>query len=686
MVDYNPIKRMSDFMTKNHEEFQVKGLGNYPGEASLDNMDHGLHIHTHWGQIDYDIFINGFDKPISDVNFNNFSTLGAHNESQKDTKNIEKKGSGTQLLDSLANKIYRINNYQNIGQTFKEKKGVVKKKPLSIRQTKMNKFLKTLENKYVCSRNGFDKIVSNNRTSMDTSIDHGEIVEWRKMDRVGKLLADNKTKSYLKIMFNGKLPGFITVYVFEIEDPALKKEEPPKEEGEEEEEDDEDDSDEEDGDDDGVVEEDSLKALQKKARDQLEEFINNGCPEIGARYNSTDYTVTFSTLNDFKNGILGSDVPKIDIINFDNRKANLNTQIWYNKSTQVIFLRFPKIVPDIVYRYNFSNGNKCACEKYEDFEFKNKTDENFIECDFYTVDENIKPDSDHRGIHVLLKKNKILINGMHNIIDPGSIHSSLDKKNSEYIRNFRIRLIISNTSAIICDEKKYVVELATLTLQTLKKVFKYVYVNSDEYKNKVWKLGKQVNVDQHIKVTPELIDHINDGFLTSSKKSKKKKSIKNKKEKANKEENVEEAVDFGQIYATQRPEYQIMAANLGLDKPIWKLGITGPLKEDADRREREHNKDSLCQIKFRVLAKNVPYPRDTETHDLFKSMKNRNLKNVLKKMGLTEIKYKNIFGEDTVVKLDVSQKELFVATEEEIIEQVRDAVKRSNDKYKGRIK
>ena len=67
-------------------------------------------------------------------------------------------------------------------------------------------------------------------------------------------------------------------------------------------------------------------------------------------------------------------------------------------------------------------------------------------------------------------------------------------------------------------------------------------------------------------------------------------------------------------------------------------------------------------------------------------MKNRNLKTVLKKRGLTEIKYKNIFAEDTVVKLDVSQKELFVATEEEIIEQVRDAVKRSNDRYKGRIK
>ena len=142
MVDYNPIKRMSDFMTKNHEEFQVKGLGNYPGEASLDNMDHGLHIHTHWGQIEYDIFINAFENPLSDVNFNNFSKLGAHNESHKDDKNIEKKGSGTQLLDSLANKIYRINDYQNIAQKFqKNKKGVVKKKPLSIRETKMNKFL-----------------------------------------------------------------------------------------------------------------------------------------------------------------------------------------------------------------------------------------------------------------------------------------------------------------------------------------------------------------------------------------------------------------------------------------------------------------------------------------------------------------------------------------------------------------
>ena len=137
----------------------------------------------------------------------------------------------------------------------------------------------------------------------------------------------------------------------------------------------------------------------------------------------------------------------------------------------------------------------------------------------------------------------------------------------------------------------------------------------------------------------------------------------------------------------KKVEYQIIAAYLGLDKPIYKLGITGNTKEDADRREREHNKDSLSRVEFTVLANNVPYPRDTETHDLFSGgLKSRNLKNVLKKRGLTEIKYKNYFGEYIFAKLDVSQKELFVATEEEIIEQVEKAVKRSNDRYKGRIK
>ena len=173
-------------------------------------------------------------------------------------------------------------------------------------------------------------------------------------------------------------------------------------------------------------------------------------------------------------------------------------------------------------------------------------------------------------------------------------------------------------------------------------------------------------------------------FLMSSGTERRKK--KRQKKEENVEENVEEKVNFGKIYLMKKPEHQIIAAYLGLDKPIYKLGITGNTKEDAERREREHNKDSLLPIEFTVLANDVPYPRDTETHDLFKSMKNRNLKTVLKKRGLTEIKYKNIFAEDTVVKLDVSQKELFVATEEEIIEQVRDAVKRSNDRYKGRIK